>query len=155
MNTQEITIAGHKFSIPQPYAEGHVLTAGEASALNQTFAENVRNNMAKKVKELGDTTDAHEAVEKYAEEYQFGVRNAAGPRVARDPVRAEAISLAKAKIREALKAKGQKAEADAIAEAAEKLVDSRPEYLEKAKEIVAARASAKESISLEDLGIAA
>ena len=46
-STDEITIAGQVFSVPVRYAAGHVLTEGEASALNQTYHENLRNNFAR------------------------------------------------------------------------------------------------------------
>lgn len=79
-----ITIQGYEFDAPSPYAEGHVMLANEASALNQTFAENLRNNFAKTVataKEAnGDKLPAdvitalHAEFDDYAANYQFGVR---------------------------------------------------------------------------------
>lgn len=45
-----IVIAGLSLSVFAPIAEGHVCTVNEAAALNQTFAENIRNNFAGKVK---------------------------------------------------------------------------------------------------------
>jgi hypothetical protein len=54
---EQITISGHSFNVPVRYEEGHELTAGEASALNQTYHENLRNNFAKKVKDAGDGAD--------------------------------------------------------------------------------------------------
>lgn len=46
---KDIQIAGLVFKAPTPYAEGHPLTANEASALNQTYLENVGNNFRAKV----------------------------------------------------------------------------------------------------------
>src|SRR6266446_4903096 len=66
---EQITIAAQTFNVPLRYEEGHELSAGEASALNQTYHENIRNNLAKKAKE-GTLTQAD--VDAYASEYQFG-----------------------------------------------------------------------------------
>lgn len=109
-----LTIGGNQFTVYSRYEEGHELTAGEASALNQTLRENVRNNLAKKEGLTQADVDA------YASEYQFGVRTPGAGRTA-DPVMAEFMRLAKAKIREALKAKGKTADADAITAAAQSL----------------------------------
>src|SRR4029077_16952210 len=61
--TQAITIAGTRFTVPVRYAEGHVLTAGEANALNQTYLENCRNNLSGRAK---DGTLTQEIVDQYA-----------------------------------------------------------------------------------------
>lgn len=122
----EITVQGLTFNAPQPYAAGHVLTEGEASALNQTLAENLRNNFAPKVKsaiaefrkaneiaedvEVGvdrlDKEELDRAFLEYAQAYEFGVRRASSPRVPKDPVEAEARKIALEKVKTALKAKG-------------------------------------------------
>lgn len=107
----EITIAGETFSVAQPYAEGHVLTANEASALNQTFAENIRNNMAAKVKEFKEsTTWDHDVVQgrvdDYVDEYEFGVRTGGGR--TGDPVRAEAMNIARDLVRREIQRQGKK-----------------------------------------------
>lgn len=41
---KNIRVAGIILSAPTPYAEGHVLTANEAAAINQTYLENLGNN---------------------------------------------------------------------------------------------------------------
>lgn len=46
----QIVIAGLEFLVQPRYAAGHVLLENEATALNQTYAENLRNNFASKVK---------------------------------------------------------------------------------------------------------
>lgn len=152
-----ITIAGFEFNVPVRYTEGHQLTAGEASALNQTFHENLRNNFASKVKaatkdlsdgEEFDTTELQTSLDEYADAYQFGVRTA-GVRVSADPVKREAISLAKAAIRKALSAKGRKATPEAIATAAEQLLagPKGETYMQVARErIEAAKAVADETL---------
>lgn len=119
----DIKIQDIIFSCPRPYAEGMTLTAGEAQALNQTFAENIRNNTAALVKqrnELQEKADRGEDVngskvktdeelkeefEEYATTYQFGVRSARGVTVSANPVEREARRIAMEQIKNALKAK--------------------------------------------------
>ena len=136
------TISGENFKLPQPYTEGHVLTAGEASQLNQVYAENLRNNLAKKVSDQKDTGffDAElfqSHIDDYASTYEMGVRTGGGGRVG-DPVLAEAISIAKELIRKAIRAKGYKladVPAKVITNKAKELIESgrHPEILETAK----------------------
>lgn len=143
---EQITIAGATYNVPLRYEEGHELTAGEASALNQTFHENIRNNLAKQQK---DGTLTQEIVDKYAAEYAFGVRSGGG--VSRDPVMSEAMRMAKAKLSEALKAAGRKpSEVDSAAftAAAKALIERDPTIIETAKENVARR----QAIATGDLG---
>ena len=81
---KSITIQGINFDAPSPYTSGHVLTANESDVLNQTFAENLRNNFASAVKDAkadhGDKLPANvveellNQFESYASTYQFGVR---------------------------------------------------------------------------------
>ena len=111
----EITIKGGTFLAPEPYAEGHVLTANEASAMNQLLHENLRNNFAKKV-ELAleevsgkvadlDMETLQAAFDEYAQGYEFGVRKAS-TRTAVDPVERELYKIAGALVRKALRSKG-------------------------------------------------
>lgn len=80
--SRSITIQDVIFTIGDVYTEGHVCTAKEAQALNQTRAENIRNNFAKTVKDAkpedGALTDEQKAalqsdLDKYAAEYEFSV----------------------------------------------------------------------------------
>ena len=112
MPAKSITVLGMTVEIQVPYSEGHTLNSAEASVLNQTFAENVRNNTAKQVKEkleAGDQAGAAAIVAKYASEYVFNERTAATA-VARtvDPVEKEALAIAKAKVHAAIEKKGGK-----------------------------------------------
>ncbi len=144
---EQITIAAQTFNVPLRYEEGHELSAGEASALNQTYHENIRNNLAKKAKE-GVLTQAD--VDAYASEYQFGVR-AAGVGVSRDPVMSEAMRIAKKQIGELLKKNGKKIgdyEVAAINQAAKNLLDKDPAILELAKQ----RVAEQQSLASADLG---
>ena len=69
-----ITIQKQLFNVPNRYAAGHVLTEGEANALNQTYHENLRNNFAGRVKEGGDHATLQTELDAYAASYQFGER---------------------------------------------------------------------------------
>lgn len=144
---EQITIAGHSFNVPVRYEEGHELTAGEASALNQTYHENLRNNFAKKVKDAGASADLaalQAELDQYAQQYQFGVRTGGGGGVSRDPVMAEAMRIAKKQIGDLIRAKGGKPgdyEADAITNAAKTLLQKSPDIMETAKRVVAERQS--------------
>lgn len=110
-----ITIQGTEFTVPAPFAEGHTVTAGEASALNQLLAENVRNNFAGKIKaEQNKATEegreprvfTQEELDAYVASYEFGVRQGGGTREAAYPPEVrEARRIAKEMIVNALKAK--------------------------------------------------
>ena len=153
---EQITIAGHSFNVPVRYEEGHELTAGEASALNQTYHENLRNNFAKKVKDAGasaDLTALQAELDKYATEYQFGVRTSSGVGVSRDPVMSEALRIAVKQIKDLIKAKGGKPsdyEASAINGAAKTLL-SRPEG-EQILAVARARVEEQKQLAQSNLG---
>jgi hypothetical protein len=143
--TEQYTIAGKTFNVYQPYAEGHVLTANEAASLNQTFAENIRNNFAAKVKEQDeagsfDQDTAQSQLNDYMTEYEFGQRRGGGGRVS-DPVEARALEIAKDKVREALKGEGYKLSDVATSEItrlAKEVLDNYPAIRETARQIVEA-----------------
>jgi len=44
--TKDITIQGITIAVGQPFHEGYQLTVADAHVLNQTYAENIRNNVA-------------------------------------------------------------------------------------------------------------
>lgn len=169
MNKTDITIQGEVFSVPQPYGEGHTLTANEAAALNQVLAENLRNNFASRVakaKEAADPKPNAEGVvaaavpfnkdglqtelDAYAAEYKFGERRAARAPV--DPVEAEAFNLAKEAILARLKDKGKKLKDinagegrtpnDWLADNAKALVEKDEKYRKIAKQRIEARRKA-------------
>lgn len=145
MNTESVTVAGKTFTMPLPFDEGHILTAGEASQLNQVYHENLRNNVAKKVKEAVDSnkfdqTEFQALIDKMASEYEFGKRRAGGPRASTDPILREALRLATEAISTKLRSQGKKpSEFSNLKEIAQKLVDTNPIFKEKAAEIVAER----------------
>lgn len=110
MDTKTVVIAGTQFTLPIPFAAGHPLSEGEAKALNQTYHENIRNNWAAKVKELGDAPDAsalrdmQSKISEYASEYEFPV--AGTPRAPVDPIEREANVIAKEYVKGKLAEKG-------------------------------------------------
>lgn len=110
---KEITISGKTFAVAQPFTAGHVLTEGEAKALNQVRAENIRNNMAASVKiAYGDEPTAElspetisKVVTDYDAQYVFTV-GSVGTKRTTDPLEAETIRLARTLLSDALKTKG-------------------------------------------------
>lgn len=109
--TLEITIQGKTFTIPHRYVAGVVeLTDGEAHALQQVYAENIRNNFAGQMKKAAEGENPTELgqsdLDEYVANYEFGIRSGGGG-VARNPVEAEERRLAIAAIRALLTAKGK------------------------------------------------
>lgn len=134
-----VTISGLVFQSPNRYAEGHVLTSGEASAMNQLLSENLRNNFATQVKKAQTEGEAAiaalpTAFTSYAEGYEFSGKRRASAGV--DPIEREARKLAKADLLAALRGKGVKISdypEDLLEEKVKTLVASRPKYMETAK----------------------
>src|ERR1700719_659511 len=91
----QITISGSRFTVAPKYAAGHILTAGEAAALEQTRREAIRNNLASKVKD-GKVDQA--GVDEYAAAFQFGERNGG---FTSDPLEAMALTIARRKVKKA------------------------------------------------------
>lgn len=169
--TTQITIQGLPFEAPQPYKAGaYTLSEGESSALNQTLAENLRNNFAPKIKAaieafrkangLGEDVEVpvteldHEALieefNKYADEYEFGVRRAGGVRAPVDPVGKEAHRIASQKVRDALKKKGVKIDTvskEKMGELIAAVIDKYPEIKEEAKR----RVESTQAVAVEGL----
>lgn len=156
---EQITIAGHSFNVPVRYEEGHELTAGEASALNQTYHENLRNNFAKKVKDAAeanggspDLASLQAELDTYANDYQFGVRTGGGG-ISRDPVMSEAMRIAKKQIGDLIRAKGGKVtdyEPAAITNAAKGLL-AKPQGAQ-IMEVARARVEEQKNLAAGDLG---
>jgi hypothetical protein len=150
----DFTIQGVVLSIPEPFLAGHVVTEGEASALNQLLAENVRNNLAEDVKESKEKGLSLDAIQKivddYVQEYEFGVRRI-GFRTS-DPVesaaREIALELAKRQARKAGKTLKDYGNEALRKDADEALADPvlGPKIRAKAERIAAERASALEDL---------
>lgn len=78
-----VNIRQHQFEISREYLPGHVLTPGEAAALNQVLVENIRNNVyawvVREVLKSGVLTsqqhsDLQTKINNYTDKYQFKVR---------------------------------------------------------------------------------
>jgi hypothetical protein len=111
-NMRTLTVQGYTATVYPPFVAGHVLKETEASQLNQTWTEAIRNNTASKIKALQASDDftaldevaqkaAVEAlVQAYAADFEFGVAGRGGPRVAPvDPVEKLAWTLAETFVR--------------------------------------------------------
>lgn len=165
---RDVTIQGVILSVAAPYAEGHPLSQIEASVLNQTFAENIRNNYASAVKEAlekakaagteANLAELQSALDEYMAEYEFGVRGTRTARVSADPVEREAIKLARERVKQALAKAGFKVargdeepggnvlSKDKLEELVEAALEKYPDIREAARAIVAAKANAGQSI---------
>ena len=145
MANRQVTISGKTFEVPQPYSAGHIITEGEASQLNQVYAENIRNNQAAAIKDLVDkgTYDQEQAqllINKYVDEYEMGVRRAGGPRAPADPVAREALRLALDKLSAKLRSEGKKpSDYKNLKDVAAQLVERNPAFTERARENIAQR----------------
>ena len=117
--TRVCMIKDIEVAIRIPYAEGHVLTAGEAHNLNQTRVENIRNNMTSRLNALAKAADVPveelsedvinqwlEDFAAYDESYVMTIGNAGGGKTPVDPVEKEAMRLARATITAQLKERG-------------------------------------------------
>lgn len=142
---EQITIQGQLFNVPLPFAAGHVLTAGQAATLNQTYHEGIRNNLAKKAKE---GTLTQEDVDAYAEEYKDSIGDRSGGGGPQNPILTKAMNIARAKVKQRLKELigqpgsayyGRKISdftAEAITSAAKAIIEKDPSIMETAREQV-------------------
>lgn len=115
-SVKTITIAGHEFPVSQPYVAGHAITEAEAKALNQVRAENIRNNMASKVKAAYAEEDRKEddptpetigaLVAEYDAAYEFTLASVGGGKRPTDPVEVEALRIARELFAAAISKKG-------------------------------------------------
>lgn len=167
-----ITIQGLPFEVDRPYVAGtHELTAGEAHALNQTRAENLRNNFASVVRKAmedyrkanGLAEDAEvpvteldkealdEQFAQYASEYEFAIGGGGGPRTPVDPIAREAQRIALTKVKAALAAKNVKISTfskERMAEFVSAVIAKYPEITNEAKR----RVESVGQIAIEGLG---
>jgi hypothetical protein len=147
--TRARTIGGVEVQVPQPYAEGHPLTKAEADMLNQTFSENISNNMRSKATGEDGAVLSTEAfqplIDEYVAGYEPGVRQGGGGGGARalTPVEVEVRNLATAKLKEVLKAKGLKQKDINFVEVRDKIInDHRDALTAQAEKVVRAREKA-------------
>jgi len=163
--TVDITIQGTIFSVPHRYVAGPIeLSEGEAHALQQVLAENIRNNFATQMKKRADEIAEAEKngtdvpaplgqadLDAYSAEYQFGIRTGGG--IILDPVGAEERRLVVAAIKTALAAKGQtwKGKTEEEQEALVARVIESGRFRPDAEAVVAAKAAAKKAAAALEL----
>lgn len=142
------TIGGIDVQVPAPYHEGYVLTEAEASMLNQTFAENISNNMRSKAENDGVKLSAEEfqpLIDEYVAGYTPGVRAGGGGGGARalTPIEVEVRNLATSKLKEVLKSKGLKQRDVEFVALRDKIIEQHKDTLTaQAEKIVRAREKA-------------
>jgi hypothetical protein len=100
-----------EFEIAQPYVEGHVCTAAEARALNQTRSENIGNNTRAKIKEMQDGGKTEQEITDYVssvdQNYEFTLAGVSASRRL-DPVEREAVKIARDLLKAHLATSGRK-----------------------------------------------
>ena len=135
--TQTITIQKADWVVPAPFIAGHAINAAEAQTLNQVLGENIRNNVASRIKASmeaaakatpprafsldtemvadtregaaeGSTVTLRQSLQHYADTYAFGIRTARKPSEPADPVEREAFRIARETVNTALAERGQK-----------------------------------------------
>jgi len=172
--TEGGTEVSYTISVPQPYTPGaRELTEGEANALNQIIAENLSNNLRKRLVEGrpevrdGDTIteaarpytaeEAQAIVDEYLADYEIGVRRAgSGERQVTDPVEREARKIAKQKAVQMVKEAGGKPADYDLGPIVDSIFDANRDLLMKeGKRIVDAARKAQENsgISLEGISL--
>jgi hypothetical protein len=136
------------------------MVENESTTLNQTWLENVRNNLANTMNEMieeaggvdnVDLKEAQKLVDEYCKKYEFHERKGGGFRTG-DPVEQAAMELARGKVRDAIIAKGVKLKdvaASKITELARDAIQKNPAFMERAKAIVAARQKAADDLTVE------
>lgn len=94
-------------TVAQPYAEGHVLTAAEASKFNNVFADSIRTAIMAKLKKLEcegfDSAKASADFQAYADGYRFSSRSA---KESTNPIEKEAHKMAKQQVLAAIRSHG-------------------------------------------------
>jgi hypothetical protein len=144
---KEFVVQSVPVMCPLVFKEGHVCSSADAHVLNQTVIENVRNNIAAKVKALAESgqdtpEEVQKLVDEYIKEYEFGERRGGG--VSADPVKREALAIATDLVKKKLKERGKKLseiENSEIRKLAEAAVEKYPQITEQAKQVVAAKQS--------------
>jgi hypothetical protein len=119
----KIRIRHYTFQLRDRYAAGHVVTAGEAQALNQQLAENIRNNIDRLVVDAiaglqpgqllsaAAQAELQERIALYELNYQFQARHI--PRRT-GPIEAEAMAIATERALEGARFRGEPEDGPAI-----------------------------------------
>ena len=133
--TRTSTVSDVDIQIKERYAEGHVLAANEAEALNGLLVENIGNNLrvtfnkmiaeALEKKKTLTPEDFQEVVDRYQDTYTFGARRTRTKTPA-DPVEALGLVIAKDVILKALEKEGKTFTKEQIVAASRRLYDKNP-----------------------------
>lgn len=154
----QIRLASYQFTLDEPFAAGHQLTAGEAQALNGLRAENIRNNFMRQhfsaliADQEGQLLSAEQLavaqqwLDAYANSYSFGQRRAI---VRKGAIELAAEEVAKEQALEQAAASGRSLSLSELAEAIQQLL-ALDSVQQEARERVAERKQIAES-ALEDL----
>ena len=161
--TKSITVQGFPLEVPTPFAEGHPLSESEAAVLNQTLAENLRNNFGSQLKKLKEEAEAEgneyapdakklqAAFNDYIKDYEFGAKRGGGGGTSLDPVERKALSLSREAIKRAIQNKGVKIK-DVGNEKLTELVNSYYEankdtLMAQARDLIAAEEKARDAMA--------
>lgn len=147
--SKTITIYEEEFTVTTPYAEGHVVTAAEAKALNQVRAENIANNFRAKIKvakEEGTLDQVRADLASYDAEYVFTLASVGGGRAPVDPVEREAKRIAEGLVTDMIKNQKDMSKKAYLAEPGgeEKFAEAVAKLMERAEVIAAAKKAVKQ-----------
>lgn len=146
---QNVTISGQSFSIPAPFKPvGKTLREVDAAVLNSAYADAIRSNMAKPIKEMAeggiDRNTMESEVEDYCAIYDFGMRRGGGRRPT-DPVEKELRDIAAREVKELIVAKGfqiSKVPTKKFNELVDQMIERNPQWRKVAQDLVTARENA-------------
>ena len=147
--SKTITIYEEEFTVTTPYAEGHVVTAAEAKALNQVRAENIANNFRAKIKaakEEGTLDQVRADLAAYDAEYVFTLASVGGGRAPVDPVEREAKSIATQLVTNMIREQKGMTKKDYLAQEGgeERFAENVAKLMERAEVIAAAKKAVKQ-----------
>lgn len=147
--SKTITIYEEEFTVTTPYAEGHVITAAEAKALNQVRAENIANNFRAKIKaakEDGTLDKVRADLATYDAEYVFTLASVGGGRTPVDPVEREAKRLAEQLVTNMIREQKGMTKKDYLAQEGgeERFAENVAKLMERAEVIAAAKKAVKQ-----------
>lgn len=159
------TISGVEITVPEVYAEGQTIGAGEASMLNQTIAENVSNNLRDRIAKFlpegapegteprqATVEEAQALVDAYLANYTPGVRSGGGGAPRLTPLDRKVRELATAKLQEVLAAKGKKRKDVDFNALRDSIIEAHGEALRKrAQTLLDAEAKASAGIGSDDI----
>lgn len=160
MPTIDITIQGLIFPLDVKYAEGHVLTAAEANALNSARNDSIRNNMAPRIKTAQESGLTPEQIREMYDTYvaSFAFTSRPAKRQPADKVKQKAYELAERRIRALLAQKTELKPWDQYTEDQQeiliiKLLEKHPEINEEAKrQVETMKAQALAILNFDDAG---